>query len=215
MSVITPNSTILFQGDSITDGARNYEESPDLNTRFFGYGYATLIADKLLYERAEDNLNFHNRGISGNRVVDLYARWRVDAVNLNPDVISILIGVNDTWHHFNYNNGVEVSRYEQVYRMLLDYTLECLPKVRFVLCEPFVLHTGVVDEAWLDDIKQRQRIVRQLAEEYQTVFVPFQQAFDDACKRRPKDYWLFDGVHPTMAGNGLMADLWLKSVIEH
>ena len=112
------NQVILFQGDSITDCGRSREANVP-NTGLGG-GYPFMAAAHLLCAKAEDGLKFFNRGISGNRIVDLYARWKIDGLNLNPDVISILIGVNDTWHAFGSNNGVEVPRFEQFYRMLLD-----------------------------------------------------------------------------------------------
>lgn len=144
--------------------------------------------------------------------MDLYARWKQDAINLAPSVISILIGVNDTWHEFGSRNGVEVDRYELVYRMLLDLTRERLPSVRLVLCEPFVLKHGVVTDAWLADIDRRRAVVRQLAAGCGALFVPFQTAFDDAARLAPPSHWVYDGVHPTPAGHRLMADCWLRSV---
>ena len=144
-------ATILFQGDSITDAGRSREPDLPPNTGL-GSGYPLFVAGALLNELPGRGLRFLNRGVSGNRVVDLYARWKIDALNLEPDIISILIGVNDTWHEFGSRNGVEVPRYETVYRLLLSWTREVLPAVKLVLCEPFVLPTGVVREAWLPEI---------------------------------------------------------------
>lgn len=124
------NSIILFQGDSITDAKRN-RDIPQANFgQALGVGYCNYVAARLLRERPGDNLQFYNRGVSGDRIVDLYARWKVDAINLKPDVISLLVGVNDTWHEFSHHNGVEVDRYEVVYRMLLAYTKQQLPDVQ-------------------------------------------------------------------------------------
>ncbi|MEZ4866719.1 MAG: SGNH/GDSL hydrolase family protein [Caldilineaceae bacterium] len=210
---IKPNTTILFQGDSITDTGRNREITQPNHGAALGVGYANQIASRLLAERPRDNLRFFNRGISGNRVVDLYARWRVDAINLQPDIISILIGVNDTWHGFMYNNGVEVERYATVYRMLLEYTRQQLPNVQFVLCEPFVLPCGVVTKEWISEMDQRRAIVRDLATEAGAVFVPFQTVLTKALDQAPADYWAADGVHPTPAGHRLLADCWLQQVV--
>ena len=121
----------MFQGDSITDCGRSREANVP-NTGLGG-GYPFMAAAHLLCAKAEDGLKFFNRGISGNRIVDLYARWKIDGLNLNPDVISILIGVNDTWHAFGSNNGVEVPRFEQFYRMLLEWTVQARPGVKLVL----------------------------------------------------------------------------------
>jgi lysophospholipase L1-like esterase len=205
-----PNSKLLFQGDSITDTGRNREiAQPNIGSAL-GTGYCHLIAAHLLAGRPNDGLQLYNRGISGNRVVDLYARWRVDAINLQPDVISILIGVNDTWHGFMYDNGVEVERYAAVYRMLLEYTRQQLPQVQFVLCEPFVLPCGVVTPAWISEMDQRRAVVRELADTFDAIFVPFQSILRDALRQAPAEYWAADGVHPTPAGHRLLADCWLQ-----
>lgn len=206
--MLKPDQTLLFQGDSITDAGRN-RELTDAN-KGLGTGYANIAAATLLASMPGQGLKCYNRGISGHRVVDLYARWRVDAINLKPDVLSILIGVNDTWHGFMSNNGVEVPRYEQVYRMMLDYTKKQLPGIKLVLCEPFVLSCGVVQPDWVPEVKARGEVVRKLAAEYGAVFVSFQSMFDDLLKQAPADYWLHDGVHPTPAGHHAMAQLWLK-----
>ena len=126
---------ILFQGDSVTDCGRTSSGDPDGN---LGVGYPYFITARLWADRLGEEIETVNRGISGNRVVDLYARWKIDALNLNPDVLSILIGVNDTWHEFMYRNGVEVPRYAGFYRKLIDWTREKLPDCKLVLCEPFV-----------------------------------------------------------------------------
>ncbi|MCC5808100.1 MAG: SGNH/GDSL hydrolase family protein [Opitutales bacterium] len=207
---LTENSVVLFQGDSITDCWRNRgQEAPNTG---LGGGYAARVAGDLLDARPGLGLRFYNRGISGNRVVDLYARWRMDAVNLRPDLISILIGVNDTWHGFKQDNGVEVPRYAQVYRMLLDYTRECLPNVGLVLMEPFVLPVGEVEAAWVDEMQARREAVRKIAEDYGAVFVPLQEPLEDAARRGGGPvHWLSDGVHPTPAGHALIAREWLRA----
>lgn len=204
--------TILFQGDSITDVGRKYNIAQPNKPRALGNGYVKLIVNHLLGQAPKNSLACYNRGISGNRIVDLYARWKVDGVNLQPDLISILIGVNDTWHEFGSQNGVEVDRYEIVYRLLLDYTKERLPDIQLVLCEPFVLPCGVVTDAWTHEMDQRRAIVQKLADQYDALFVPFQQMFTDALERAPATHWAEDGVHPTAAGHQLMADLWLDVV---
>lgn len=205
--------TFLFQGDSITDCGRDRsaEGAPNHNNAL-GPGYAGKIAGELLAEYPGRNLRIFNRGISGNRVVDLYARWKCDGINLAPDCISILIGVNDTWHEFGSQNGVELDRFEQVYRMLLELTRARLPETRLVLCEPFVLPTGVVTPDWESDIRGRQGIVARLVQEFGAVHVPFQKMFNEALKEAPAEYWAADGVHPTPAGHTRMARLWRQCV---
>ncbi len=203
------NHVILFQGDSITDCGRdrNAQDQPN-HTGALGQGYASRIAGDLLADYPGSGLRIFNRGISGNRVVDLYARWKCDGVNLEPGLISILIGVNDTWHEFGSRNGVEIDRFEIVYRMLLEFTRSRLPGVGLVLCEPFVLDCGVVAPEWIPDVAARQAIVSKLAAEFGAVRVPFQEMFNEALKDAPPEYWAHDGVHPTPAGHARMARFW-------
>lgn len=211
-TILNDNDTVLFQGDSITDCGRARDTEGTANQLgALSQGYAMMVASELLAARPAAGLQFYNRGISGNRIVDLYARIKADFINLRPNVISILIGVNDTWHGFGSNNGVEVPKYERVYRELLQEVRAGLPSVKFVLCEPFVLKCGVVTDGWVEEIDQRRAVVAKLAQEFDAVLVPFQSMFDEAVKSAPPAYWAGDGVHPTAAGHRLMAKAWLQS----
>ncbi len=201
---------ILFQGDSITDCGRSREEGLRPGTGL-GEGYPSLVAARLLCDRPEVEWDIINRGISGNRVVDLYARWKIDALNLRPDLISIMIGINDTWHEKANGNGVEVPRYARIYRELLEWTAAALPKARLMLMEPYVHCFGAAGEDWKEEIDSRREVVRQLARDFGAVFLPTQELMDDALGRAPADHWTFDGVHPTPAGHQLIADAWLKA----
>ena len=203
--------TILFQGDSITDCGRSREENLPIGVGL-GVGYPNLIAARLLASRTDIEWNIINRAISGNRVVDLYARWKLDALNLNPDLISIMIGVNDTWHEKARQNGVEVPRYARIYRELLQWTRDTLPNVKLVLMEPYVHVFGAVDQTWVDEINQRRDVVKQLADDFNAIFIPSQTILDKALERAPQEHWTKDGVHPTLAGHQLFADEWLKAV---
>lgn len=209
--MIPKNSGILFQGDSITDCGRNRDADTGPNSRFgLGQGYALLAATELLGARPADGLRFFNRGISGNRIVDLYARILSDTINLKPDILSILIGVNDTWHGKQHSNGVSVPKYARVYREFLLEVRAALPGVKFVLCEPFVLRCGVVGDDWIEEIDQRREVVAELSREFDAVLVPFQSVFDAAVKTAPPEYWAADGVHPSPAGHHIMAQCWLE-----
>ena len=205
--------TIVFQGDSVTDGNRIREGE----VKFQGDGLGTLypfhIASRLLTDRPDIEWNIINRAISGNRIVDLYARWKIDAINLKPDILSILIGVNDTWHEFSRQNGVEVPRANRIYHELLEWTRQCLPNVKFVLMTPFVLPFGAVGPDWPAEVAARCANVKALAKEFDAILIDCQQLFDDATKRAPQEYWLRDGVHPTVAGQQLLADAWLKATV--
>ena len=208
--MINPKDIILFQGDSITDAGRD-RNTTGPNTGLGG-GYALFITAQLRAERPANGLQFFNRGISGNRIVDLYARIKSDTINLKPNVLSVLIGVNDTWHEFGSQNGVAVPKFERVYRDFLTEVRAALPAIKFVLCEPFVLPVGVVTKDWIAEMDQRRAVVKKLAGEFSAKFVPFQTMFDNAVKQAPPDYWAGDGVHPSAAGHMRMAQLWLKEV---
>ncbi|NMA42926.1 MAG: SGNH/GDSL hydrolase family protein [Oligosphaeraceae bacterium] len=203
---------VLFQGDSITDAGRSREISMERSNLDLGQGYPTLVTASLLKKMPGQGLRFFNRGVSGDRVVNLYARWKIDALNLKPDLISILVGVNDTGHGIPpNNNGVEPERYGMVYRQLLEWTKQQLPEVTLVLMEPFVLLVDPVNESWLPEMNERSRIVKELSAEFDAVFVPCQSILNQACQVAPASYWLLDGVHPSLAGHQLLADAWIKA----
>lgn len=203
--------TLLFQGDSITDCGRATCGGAGYPMYDLGPGYAGIIATSLLGNEPEKNWTIYNRGVSGHRIVDLYARWKKDAINLNPDIISILIGINDVGHEFAHTNGVEADRFESFYRMLLDWSREHNPNVKFILMAPFVFDFGYANSDWVPIVKERGKIVEKVAKDYDAAFIPLQDIFDEALKKAPKEYWIVDGVHPTNAGHQLIVNAWLKA----
>jgi lysophospholipase L1-like esterase len=206
MPAFFPKARILFQGDSITDGNRG--RSNDLN-HILGHGYQFIIACKYGAQLPERNLTFINRGVSGSKVSDLLLRWQKDINEINPDILSILIGVNDL------NFGVSAQQFEQQYDELLSKTVDALPKIKLVLGEPFGLPVGgkkAVWETYRADLAVRQAIVVKLGEKYHAPVVHYQKMFEDAVKRAPAEYWIWDGVHPTFSGHQLMADEWIRTV---
>jgi lysophospholipase L1-like esterase len=212
------NAVVLFQGDSITDCGRDRGRQEEVNCGpALGLGYAHFAGAELLGRFAGKGLQVMNRGIGGNRIVDLAARVREDVINLKPDLLSVLIGVNDTWHKYakHGDQGVTVEKFERVYREFLEEVRGELPGVRVVLGEPFVLPCGVVTGEWEAEMKRRRGVVRKLAGEIlpRAVFVGFQGMFDAALKEAPAAYWAVDGVHPTPAGHCLMAREWMKRVV--
>ena len=203
---------ILFQGDSITDGGRSRNEDQN---HVMGHGYAYLVAARLGADFPERELRFYNRGISGNRVVDLYARWREDALNLEPDLISVLVGVNDVGAEMSRSAGVSKERYLKVYRLLIEETAEALPGCGFVICEPFFLphpNRNPNNDTYVSEVAARGAAAREIADEYGAVFVELQHVFDSACGQAPAEYWLWDGVHPTPQGHELIARAWTAEV---
>ena len=207
------DGVLLFQGDSITDAGREKERENPNSGRSFGTGYAFLAACELLKSHAGKNLTIYNRGISGNKVYQLAERWEKDCLELKPDLVSILIGVNDYWHMRNdrYDGTVEI--YENDYRALLERTTNALPGISLVICQPFILtSTSAVDESWVEPFRAYQEAAKKVAGEFQAIWVPFQEVFDEATKFAPEAYWAADGVHPSMAGAYLMAETWLQSI---
>jgi lysophospholipase L1-like esterase len=207
------NYTFLFQGDSITDGNRTRDT--DWN-HILGHGYAYLIAGRLWYQFPEKKFHFFNRGVSGNSVPDMAARWDSDTLAIKPDLLSILIGVNDTFHAVGGDKNFTVESYENGYRALLTQARQQSPQMELVLMEPFILPGTKTKDKWEDfqrEITGRQAVVKKLAEEFSAIFVPLQESFTKAAEKYPpNDYWLFDGVHPMPNGHEMMARAWIKHV---
>lgn len=206
--------TILFQGDSITDCGRHRERF-----EFVGDGYVQLVKAQLGFECPEQ-YEFQNRGISGNRIVDVYARIKEDIINLKPDVMSILVGVNDVWHEFGHHNGVDADKYEKIYCMMLDEIIEALPDVKIMIMEPFCLEASATEnreeepdrwEIFNSEVRKRAEKARKVAAKYQLPFITLQDKFDALAKITENTYWLRDGVHPTQMGHELIKREWLKA----
>ncbi|MBQ4206667.1 MAG: SGNH/GDSL hydrolase family protein [Clostridia bacterium] len=202
--------TFVFQGDSITDAHRDYHNDDNR-----GAGYPTLVAARLGFDRPGE-YRFLNRGVSGDRVVDLNARIKRGIINLKPDVLSILIGINDVWHELNDNpNGVDNDKYFRTYCEILDEIKTACPDVRIFILEPFVLKAAATEDNWASfdrETRLRAQSARRAAERYGCVFVPLQDKFDALCAKAAPSYWLIDGVHPTAMGHQLIADALIEAV---
>lgn len=205
-------SVILFQGDSITDCGRDRTVTEPNRANALATGYPLLIASELLRERPDANLQIFNRGVSGNKVPELDARWQADALDLRPDLLSILVGVNDLWHKLNGRYSGTVAEYEAGYGALLERTKQELPGVRLVLLEPFVLRTGAVTDAWFPEFDERRAAAARVAERAGATFVALHGRFERLSRQAPPAYWAADGVHPTVAGHGVIARAWLETV---
>jgi len=200
--------TILFQGDSITDAFRRYENDSHLGT-----GYANMVSARLGLENP-DAYTFYNKGISGNRSVDLYARMKKDILNLKPDYMSILIGVNDVWHEKMYNNGVTPEKFKKIYAMLLEEVQEALPDIKIMLMEPFIAPGSTTNEdlEWFRvEVAKMAKAVRELSEEFNLPFIELQADLDALLDKAPEGYWLFDGVHPSIWFHQYIADKWIAT----
>ena len=199
-------SRILFQGDSITDMNRGRNDDPN---HILGHSYAFIIAASVSAHHPELNLKFFNRGVSGNRVTDLLDRWQIDAVDLHPTILSILVGVNDV------DSDTSLDDFESNYEQLISRTRTALPDTRIVICEPFGLPTGWRKTKWRTlepRLKLVQRATARVAKKFGAIFVPLQRAFDAAANRATAEYWIWDGVHPTYSGQQIIADEWSEAV---
>ena len=202
--------TFLFQGDSITDAERKREDNNNL-----GYGYPNIVASKYLSENINE-YQFINKGISGNRIVDLYARIKFEIINLKPDYMSILIGINDVWHELGEQNGVDAPKFEKIYSMLIEEVKEVLPEIKIFILEPFVMNGPATDgnfDYFVTETKLRAEAAKRIAEKYDLTFVPLQEKFDELCKVAPASYWTHDGVHPNAEGHGVIAKELTKAVL--
>lgn len=210
---IPDEAIILFQGDSITDAGRDKrQESPNTSSGL-GSGYAFLASTDLLGTIPKKNLSCYNRGIGGDKVFQLAERWETDCLNLKPDILSILIGVNDFWHTLDFDYGGTAKTYEEDFRQLLKSTNKVLPDTKLIIGEPFALRDGsAVNEAWYPNFPKYQKAAKAIAKDFGAAFIPYQNIFDAASKEVSATYWSEDGVHPTLAGSHLMAKAWLETV---
>ena len=160
-----------------------------------------------------------NRGIGGHRSIDLYARIKEDMINLKPDYMSILVGVNDVWHEYRWQNGLSAEKYELIYSLMIEELLTALPDLKIMILEPFVLPGSATEnteehpvrwEYFSREVALRAAAAKRVAEKFNLPFVPLQKMFDEAEATAPAPgYWLRDGVHPTQAGHTLIKRAWL------
>ena len=200
---------ILFQGDSITDAGRSRE-----NDNCLGIGYPHLVKAALGFERPA-TYQFFNRGISGNRIVDVYARIKRDIINLSPDIMSILIGVNDVWHEVSDSpNGVDADKFYKIYDMLIEEIKEALPDIKIMILEPFALNAAATEGNWNyfeTEVAKRAVMAKKIADKYGLTYIPLQESFNKLCEKAPANFWLGDGVHPTEAGHEFIKTEWIKA----
>jgi Lysophospholipase L1 and related esterases len=201
---IDDNATVLFQGDSVTDGGRDCENLDDM-----GFGYPMMTASWFAALHPEKNVRFINKGISGDQVKDLKSRWDKDCIQLKPTLVSILIGINDCWRRFDSNDPTPVEQFASTYTYILDRLQEAdNPKI--ILCEPFVLPALEDRRAWREDLDPKIHVVRELARQYKALLLPLDGIFSSAASFKEPGFWTPDGVHPSPAGHALIAKEWLK-----
>jgi lysophospholipase L1-like esterase/RimJ/RimL family protein N-acetyltransferase len=199
----TPYPIMLFQGDSVTDCNRNRRSLYDL-----GNGYVKKLLGMA------NNILLVNRGISGNRTNDLLARWKEDTILVAPDFISILIGINEVWHHYKFGNVLTPQQYKENYIRLLEEVKKKLPETKILLIEPFAYPIGEYEPVWQNDLDEEIQMVRELAKTYADYFIPMQDILYDYKKNYAMESILADGVHPTDFGHQLIAKEVVKVIKE-
>ncbi|MCV2232608.1 SGNH/GDSL hydrolase family protein [Acholeplasma manati] len=192
---------LLFQGDSITDCNRNRENPFDL-----GHGYVKKI------QAALPNHEVLNRGISGNRTIDLLMRWQKDTLDLKPDVLSIFVGINEVWHYHYDQKVLTPMMYEDYYKNLIKQVKYLLPNTKILLIEPFVFPIGVYQKSWDVELIEEQAIVRKLAQLYDTAFLPLQEILNQKLNEHTMADIADDGVHPTDLGHEIIKDAILDTI---
>ena len=189
----------VFIGDSVTDCGR-LEEPP------FGDGYVFKIANSTRLSGEIINV-----GTSGHRLVDLENRWNADVLAHQPTLVSVAIGINDTWRRYDDNDPTSVEAFEDSYRRVLTAT-KAQGNPELVLCEPFLLAVRDEMNTWREDLDPKIAVVHKLATEFNAKLVPFDQRFNDLAGEMSMSELAEDGIHPSKLGHQIMADLWLRTV---
>ena len=204
--LIEPGAKVLFQGDSITDAGRNREDPASM-----GFGYANFVSAWLSAKYPDHKIEFLNRGIGGNTVIDLENRWDRDCTELQPDRLSILIGINDCGREIRSEEGHTAEGYNAAYRRILD-RVKSGTKAKLIILEPFLVPGGADREGWREKLDSRIHIARTIARDYDAIYVPLDGLFAAASTRREPEFWSIDRVHPTQAGHALIAQAWIRAV---
>ena len=207
MIYLKENDVLLFQGDSITHGGRVYSDW-DMN-HIIGHGYQASLAARLGLENIERHPEIINRGVSGDTVGKLFARWHEDCLQVKPTILSILIGANDTGVFLRTGVGPAPEQFDRSLRFLLDYTRDVLPDVKLILGTKDYEYNSAIEV-----LRENAAHVSQIAKDYGAVFVPYWGELEKYEKCHPAGHIVWDGVHPTYVGHEIMANLWYKTVDE-
>ena len=204
--VLKTNDTIVFIGDSITDaGRREAAYSP------FGYGYVNFTANRLLAKYPDFNINIINTGISGNTIRDLKLRWERDCINHQPDILSVLIGINDVWRQYTerLDEAVFLEEYELTYKQLLSL-IKKKKDCQLVLMQPFMFCDDI-DNPMFEALQDFIAVVDNLAKQFDAVLVPLQDSINKKIKKVSPDKWSDDMVHPFVWAHAWIAQRWIDA----
>lgn len=199
-------ATILFQGDSITEAGRDYTKKDDMGT-----GYAMMVANCFAAKYVEKKVRFLNRGVAADKIRDVKNRWQKDCIDLEPDIVSILVGINDVIGGHFWKSTTPTKSFEEDYRSILEQTHDVLG-AKIVLLTPFMVYVTKKQLIYKIILNQKISVVRKLADEFKTLLIPLDLIFGQATRRGKPNYWSDDGIHPTAMGHSLIADSWIKSV---
>jgi lysophospholipase L1-like esterase len=199
-------TTVLFQGDSITEASRDYTRDDSLGT-----GYAIMVANWFSADNTEKKVRFLNRGVAADKIKDLKNRWQKDCLNLEPDIVSILIGINDIVGGHFWKSPTSKKSFEEDYRTILEQTRDIVG-AKIVLLTPFMVYRTKPQLVYKIILKQKIDVVKKLSKEFKTLLVPLDRIFEEATRKREPTYWSADGIHPTAMGHSLIAQSWLKSI---
>jgi len=205
MELVKKGDLILFIGDSVTDCGRNREDLSDL-----GPSYVKKIDSYLKAFFAELLLRVMNKGVSGNRVIDLQARWQDDCLCYKPDIINILIGINDCWRRFDNNDSTSAEDFEKRYDSILLAAQKTGAKL--TLMEPFVLPYPADRTLWREDLDPKIQMARKLARKYEAKLIPLDGILASLITSKEPQFYSADGVHPTNAGHAVIAKAWLEAM---
>ena len=207
---------ILFQGDSLTDSGRiRNTEEPNIN---LGMGYVNLLAARITCDNP--SVNVYNRGVSGNRICDMYARWIEDTLNIDFDILSVMNGINDIGFQLRMGRGADKDKFKFVYDRMLFEVKEKKPDAKLVIIEPFLVRKYMGEDGgdiyndwdlWHGQITERGEICRELAEKYGAIFVPLAEDFAKLSEKYGPDVWSMDCIHPTAAGHEVIARKWMEA----
>lgn len=195
--------TIVFQGDSITDASRDRQYV----TGGIGVGYVNKTVGKIRVDYPGEYQCF-NRGISGNCTIDMYARIKADVLNLKPDILTVLIGVNDVWRELKRQDGMSAAKYEMILELFIKEIREKLPDIKMFFMEPFLLHGTATDlyfEEFQAGVKEHAEVCKRVAERHGITYIPLQDMLSAFAEKTSNEEVLIDGVHPTCCGHELIS----------
>jgi acyl-CoA thioesterase I len=207
MGMIQSGDLVLFLGDSVTDCGRSREDNAQN-----GNGYVHMIDAQFTEHFPQMKVKFVNRATSGFRVKDIKAGLQKDCLDLKPNMVTILIGINDTWRRYDSNDPTSAAAYRRDYRHVLTQIRDKLD-AQLVLIDPFLIHVLPEHPTWRDDLNRRIDVVRELAQEFSAIYIPLDGILAAASTKVPGTIWCADGIHPTAAGHALIARTWLDAVL--